>query len=111
MKLKIAAKVDRIDEEYFKTTIKPMLSQPGVEYIGEINDGQKGQFLGDAAGLIFAIQWREPFGLAMIEAMACGIRFWQCAEVRCRKSLTMASPALSLTTRTVQFEPRNNSAH
>jgi len=72
MQLKIAAKVDRIDAEYFKTTIEPMLSQPFVEYIGEINDEQKGEFLGDAAGLIFAIQWREPFGLAMIEAMACG---------------------------------------
>ena len=72
MRLKIAAKVDRIDVEYFKTTIEPMLSHPFVEYIGEINDQQKGAFLGDAAGLIFAVQWREPFGLAMIEAMACG---------------------------------------
>jgi glycosyltransferase involved in cell wall biosynthesis len=72
MQLKIAAKVDRIDREYFKTTIEPLLSQPFVEYIGEINDVAKNQFLGDAAGLIYAIDWREPFGLAMIEAMACG---------------------------------------
>ena len=72
MQLKIAAKVDRVDREYFKTTIEPLLSQPFVEYIGEIDDAAKSKFLGDAAGLIYAIQWREPFGLAMIEAMACG---------------------------------------
>lgn len=72
MQLKIAAKVDRVDKEYFRTTIEPLLSQPFVEYIGEIDDVAKSKFLGEAAGLIFAIQWREPFGLAMIEAMACG---------------------------------------
>jgi glycosyltransferase involved in cell wall biosynthesis len=72
MQLKIAAKVDRVDVDYFKTEIEPMLSQPGVEFIGEIDEAKKSQFLGDAAGLIFPIQWREPFGLAMIEAMACG---------------------------------------
>ena len=72
MQLKIAAKVDRVDKEYFKGTIEPLLSQPFVEYVGEINDEQKGKFLGEAACLLFAIRWREPFGLAMIEAMACG---------------------------------------
>ena len=72
MKLKIAAKVDRVDEQYFKTTIEPLLSYGDVEFIGEIREDQKQQFLGDAAGLLFPIAWREPFGLVMIEAMACG---------------------------------------
>ncbi|MFZ5790791.1 MAG: glycosyltransferase family 4 protein [Pseudomonadota bacterium] len=72
MKLKIAAKVDRVDQEYFADKIEPLLSQPHVEYIGEISDAQKGEFLGNAAALLFPIAWREPFGLAMIEAMACG---------------------------------------
>src|ERR1700677_4615486 len=72
MKLKIAAKVDRVDEQYFKTTIEPLLSHGNVEFIGEIREDQKQQFLGDAAALLFPIAWREPFGLVMIEAMACG---------------------------------------
>src|ERR1700677_1410849 len=72
MKLKIAAKVDRVDEQYFKTTIEPLLSHGDVEFIGEIREDQKQQFLGDAAALLFPIAWREPFGLVMIEAMACG---------------------------------------
>ncbi len=72
MKIKIAAKVDRADQEYFDTLIKPMLAEPHVEFIGEINEGQKSEFLGNAAGLVFPIDWREPFGLVMIEAMACG---------------------------------------
>src|SRR5258708_31943425 len=72
MKLKIAAKVDRVDEEYFKTSMEPLLSQGHVEFIGEIGEHQKGEFLGNAAGLLFPIAWREPFGLVMIEAMACG---------------------------------------
>jgi glycosyltransferase involved in cell wall biosynthesis len=72
MELKIAAKVDKVDREYFAEQIMPMLSFPHVEYVGEINDAEKGEFLGKAAGLIFPIAWREPFGLAMIEAMACG---------------------------------------
>jgi len=70
--LKIAAKVDRVDEEYFKTTIEPLLSLGQVEFIGEIGEQQKSDFLGNAAGLLFPIAWREPFGLVMIEAMACG---------------------------------------
>jgi glycosyltransferase involved in cell wall biosynthesis len=70
--LKIAAKVDKADQEYFETVIKPMLSMPGVEFIGEINERQKGSFLGNARALLFPIDWPEPFGLVMIEAMACG---------------------------------------
>ena len=70
--LKIAAKVDRVDEEYFKTQIEPLLSLPGIEYIGEIDDRRKSKFLGDARALLFPIDWPEPFGLVMIEAMACG---------------------------------------
>jgi len=72
LRLKIAAKIDKVDEEYFKTTIEPLLSQDHVEFIGEIGEHQKGEFLGNAAGLLFPIAWREPFGLVMIEAMACG---------------------------------------
>jgi glycosyltransferase involved in cell wall biosynthesis len=72
MPIKIAAKVDRVDEVYFKTTIEPLLSQGDIEFIGEIGEHQKSEFLGNAAGLLFPIAWREPFGLVMIEAMACG---------------------------------------
>jgi len=72
MRLKIAAKVDAVDRDYFAERIEPLLAQPHVEYIGEINDAAKSSFLGSAAGLLFPIAWREPFGLAMIEAMACG---------------------------------------
>src|SRR5687767_11927800 len=71
--LKIAAKVDRADREYFEAKIQPLLKDnPVVEYIGEIGDQDKARFLGDAAGLVFPIDWPEPFGLVMIEAMACG---------------------------------------
>ncbi len=72
MRLKIAAKVDQVDQQYFVERIEPMLAAPHVEFIGEIDDAQKAEFLGDAAALLFPIAWREPFGLAMIEAMACG---------------------------------------
>jgi glycosyltransferase involved in cell wall biosynthesis len=70
--LKIAAKVDRADESYFREQIAPLLDQPGIEYIGEIDERQKGRFLGEARALLFPIDWPEPFGLVMIEAMACG---------------------------------------
>jgi glycosyltransferase involved in cell wall biosynthesis len=70
--LKIAAKVDRADADYFKSKIEPLLSMGDVEFIGEIRETQKEEFLGNAAGLLFPIAWREPFGLVMIEAMACG---------------------------------------
>src|SRR3978361_1366211 len=73
MKLKIAAKVDNADKEYYDTLIKPLIvGNPDVEFIGEINDAQKPAFLSGAHALIFPIAWPEPFGLVMIEAMACG---------------------------------------
>ncbi|MPW18609.1 glycosyltransferase [Paraburkholderia sp. CNPSo 3157] len=70
--LKIAAKVDKVDQEYFKTEIEPLLSQAHVEFIGEINEAQKPEFLSGAKALLFPIDWSEPFGLVMIESMACG---------------------------------------
>jgi glycosyltransferase involved in cell wall biosynthesis len=70
--LKIAAKVDDANREYHETEIKPMLSRPGVEFIGEISEAEKSEFLGNAMALLFTIDWPEPFGLVMLEAMACG---------------------------------------
>src|SRR5688572_445787 len=73
MTLKMAAKVDPVDQKYFDEQVKPMLGgSPHVEFIGEINDGRKQEFLGNAKALLFPISWPEPFGLVMIEAMACG---------------------------------------
>jgi glycosyltransferase involved in cell wall biosynthesis len=72
MPLKIAAKIDRVDREYFDSKIKPMLDNPGIEYIGEISENQKSDFLGNAYAYLFPIDWPEPFGLTMIESMACG---------------------------------------
>ena len=71
--LKVAAKVDPADQAYFDTQVRPVLAvSPHVEFIGEIGDGQKSQFLGNAKALLFPISWPEPFGLVMIESMACG---------------------------------------
>jgi glycosyltransferase involved in cell wall biosynthesis len=70
--LKIAAKIDKVDEAYFHERIAPLLNEPEVEYVGEINEREKSEFLGQALALLFPIDWPEPFGLAMIEAMACG---------------------------------------
>jgi glycosyltransferase involved in cell wall biosynthesis len=70
--LKIAAKVDRVDENYFREVIEPLLEGPDVQFIGEINEQQKNEFLGEALALLFTGDWPEPFGLSMIEAMACG---------------------------------------
>ncbi len=70
--LKIAAKVDRVDEEYFRTKIRPMIDGRHVEMIGEIGDSAKPEFLAGASALLLPIDWPEPFGLVMIEAMACG---------------------------------------
>ncbi|HEU5017243.1 MAG TPA: glycosyltransferase family 4 protein [Pseudolabrys sp.] len=70
--LKIAAKVDRVDEAYFRRQIEPLLGGGGVDFIGEIGEQQKAEFLGQALALLFPIDWPEPFGLSMIEAMACG---------------------------------------
>ena len=73
MPLKIAAKVDRADQAYWEAKIRPMVEgNPNVEFIGEIGEGDKACFLGGAAALLFPIDWPEPFGLVMIEAMACG---------------------------------------
>jgi glycosyltransferase involved in cell wall biosynthesis len=70
--LKIAAKVDNADREYFEVKIKPLLNNSLVEFIGEIGYPDKDEFLGKALALLFPINWPEPFGLVMIEAMACG---------------------------------------
>jgi glycosyltransferase involved in cell wall biosynthesis len=72
MPLKIAAKVDKPDREYFAQVIEPMLREPSVEFLGEISQPEKNELLGHAYALLFPIEWPEPFGLAMIEAMACG---------------------------------------
>ena len=72
MPLKIAAKVDPSDREYYEREIKPLLHHPLIEYIGEISEEQKPAFLGAAYAQIFPIDWPEPFGLVMIESMACG---------------------------------------
>jgi len=72
VKLKVAAKVDNADREYYETSVKPLLTNDNVEFIGEINDQQKPAFLSGAKALLFPIDWPEPFGLVMIEAMACG---------------------------------------
>jgi glycosyltransferase involved in cell wall biosynthesis len=71
--LRIAAKVDPVDREYFECQIRPLLEHPLVEYIGEIGESQKSDFLGRALALLFPIDWPEPFGLVMIEAFACGV--------------------------------------
>jgi glycosyltransferase involved in cell wall biosynthesis len=70
--LKIAAKVDAVDREYFEDRIEPMLKNPLIEYLGEIGEGEKDELLGHAMALLFPIDWPEPFGLVMIEALACG---------------------------------------
>ena len=81
-RLKIAAKVDAADAAYFRNEIEPLLDHPLIEFIGEIGDGQKSAFLGGADALLFPIDWPEPFGLVMIEAMACGtpVIAWACGS-------------------------------
>jgi glycosyltransferase involved in cell wall biosynthesis len=70
--LRVAAKIDRADKDYFEARIEPLLKGPGIEFIGEITESEKAEFLGEALALLFPISWPEPFGLVMIEAMACG---------------------------------------
>lgn len=70
--LRIAAKIDKVDLDYFRSEIKPKLKHPLIEFVGEIGEKEKNEFLGNALALIFPIDWPEPFGLVMIEAMACG---------------------------------------
>lgn len=72
MEIRIAAKIDPLDNSYFNEKIKPLISHPLVNFIGEIGDKEKNSFLGNAYALLFPIQWPEPFGLVMIESMACG---------------------------------------
>jgi len=84
IKLRIAAKVDAVDRAYFQDVIKPLLDDPLIEYVGEIGDDQKSEFLGNALALLFPIDWPEPFGLVLIEAMACGtpVIAWDRGSVR-----------------------------
>jgi len=70
--LKIAAKVDPADVEYFATVVRPLLDHPLVEFLGEVDDRQKNELLGQALALLFPVDWPEPFGLALVEALACG---------------------------------------
>ncbi len=70
--IKLAAKVDKVNLDYFEERVRPLLQEPGVEFVGEIGESEKGKFLGEALALLFPIDWSEPFGLVMIEAMACG---------------------------------------
>ena len=81
--LVIAAKIDKADREYFEADIKPLLNNPNVRYIGEVNEREKAELLGGALALLFPIDWPEPFGLTMIESMACGtpVVGWRCGSV------------------------------
>ena len=81
--IKIAAKVDKVDEAYFREKIASLFNLPGVEFIGEIDERAKSEFLGEARALLFPIDWPEPFGLSMIEAMACGtpVLAFRCGSV------------------------------
>jgi glycosyltransferase involved in cell wall biosynthesis len=81
--LKIAAKVDPVDQQYYEREIKPLLDHPLIEFIGEIDDRKKAEFLGNAGALLFPIDWPEPFGLVMIEALAAGtpVIAWRCGSV------------------------------
>jgi len=72
MRLRVAAKVDAADRDYFRSEVEPLFRDPLVEFVGEIGEAQKDEFLGGAAALLFPIDWPEPFGLVMVEAMACG---------------------------------------
>jgi glycosyltransferase involved in cell wall biosynthesis len=73
MPLKIAAKIDRADRDFFENRIRPSIDHSMIEFVGEIREHEKNEFLGKASALLFPIQWEEPFGIVMIEAMACGL--------------------------------------
>jgi glycosyltransferase involved in cell wall biosynthesis len=70
--LKIAAKIDAVDRQYFESVVRPLLDHPLIDFVGEVGDREKQEFLGNALALIFPIDWPEPFGLVMIESLACG---------------------------------------
>src|SRR5262249_31907605 len=81
--IKIAAKIDAADQEYFDEKVRPLFRGPGVEFIGEIGDREKSEFLGNAKALLFPIDWPEPFGLVVIESLACAtpVIAWNCGSV------------------------------
>ena len=81
--LKIAAKVDKVDEQYFESEIRPLLDSSLIEFIGEVNESEKNALLGGARALLFPIDWPEPFGLVMIESIACGtpVIAFECGSV------------------------------
>ena len=81
--LKIAAKIDKVDEDYFHREIERLFADPLIEYVGEVGGADKDEFLGNAFALLFPVDWPEPFGLVMIEAMACGtpVIAWRCGSV------------------------------
>jgi glycosyltransferase involved in cell wall biosynthesis len=83
IQIKIAAKVDKVDNDYFELKIKKLLDHPLVDFIGEVGEKEKEELLGNALGFIYPIDWPEPFGLAMIEAMACGtpVLAYNCGSV------------------------------
>jgi glycosyltransferase involved in cell wall biosynthesis len=83
IELRVAAKIDPSEREYFERYLEPLIDQPGIEFVGEIDDDQKNDFLGRALALLFPIDWPEPFGLTMIEALACGtpVIAWPCGSV------------------------------
>lgn len=83
IKLKIAAKVDDADRDYYEREIRPLLSTPGVEFVNEVDDRERDDFVGNAIALLFPIDWPEPFGLVMIESLGCGtpVVAWRCGSV------------------------------
>ena len=97
--LRVAAKVDPADERYFEREIRPLLDNPLVQWVGEIDDEQKNDFIGNARALLFPIDWPEPFGLVMIEAFACGTPVIAYDRGRCPKWSSTALRATSFATR------------
>lgn len=83
MKLKVAAKIDKVDRAYYEAEIEPLMQSPRVEFIGEVGGSEKEAFLGEAYALLFPIDWPEPFGLVMIESFACGtpVIAYRCGSV------------------------------
>jgi glycosyltransferase involved in cell wall biosynthesis len=81
--LKVAAKIDRADRTYYEEEVAALFDDPIVEYVGEIGEHEKSAFLGNACALLFPVDWPEPFGLSMIEAMACGtpVIAWRCGSI------------------------------